>query len=151
MPALSAPELRRKKSERTEEFKRLNAEYTKDGAAPTDEQLVQLNSIFEEIENNGTFDRQIKAAEMFAMAEGIEARGKESAGRKTDPLPPEDPANTRGERHQYSYLKAIREAAGWGDDWAADASVAVNPSSTAAPATAIVGSLQRMLIPPRGR
>lgn len=115
MPPLSAPELRRKKTERVDEFKRLTEEYTKDGAAPTAEQEGQLNGIFAEIEAGGTFDRQIKAAEMFAMAEGIEAQGRESAGRVTNPLPHQDPANTRGERHHYSMLKAIREAAGWGE------------------------------------
>jgi HK97 family phage major capsid protein len=115
MPTLSAPELRRKKAERIDEFKRLNADYTKDGATPTEEQLTQLNAIFSEIEVGGSFDRQIKAAEMFAMADGIEARGRESAGRQTDPLPHEDPTNTRKGKHQYSMLKAIREAAGWGE------------------------------------
>lgn len=115
MPALSAPELRRKKADRVAEFKRLSEEYTKDGATPTEEQLTQLNGIFSEVENGGKFDREIRAAEMFAAAEGLEAQGRESAGRKTDPLPHEDPANTRGERHHYSLRKAILEAAGWGE------------------------------------
>lgn len=116
MPTLTAPELRRKKTERVEEFKRLNGEFTKDGATPSDEQLGQLNTIFGEIEVGGTFDRQIRAAEMFSAAEGIEAKGRESAGRAGEPLTPEtDPNNTGKGRHQYSMLKAIREAAGWGE------------------------------------
>jgi HK97 family phage major capsid protein len=115
MPALSAPELRRKKSERVAEFKRLSEEYSKDGATPTEEQLTQLNTIFAEVEVGGSFDRQIRAAEMFAAADGIEARGRESAGRQTAPLPHEDPTNTRAEKHTYSLLKAIRESYGWGE------------------------------------
>lgn len=115
MPTMSAPELRRKKAERIEEFKRLGAEYTKDGAVPSPEQSTQLDAIFAEIEIGGAFDRQIKVAELFVSAEGIAAQDRESTGRKVNPLPHEDPANMRQGRHQYSLLKAIREAAGWGE------------------------------------
>ena len=102
--------MRRKKQERVDEFKRLSAEFTKDGAVPTAEQSEKLNGIFVEIEQGGAFDRQIRLAEQFAVAEGIEAQGRESSGRSSDPLPHEDPGNTRGGKHHYSMLKAIREA-----------------------------------------
>lgn len=115
MTALSAPELRRRKAERVDEFKRLSAECARDGAAPTPEQATQLNTMFAEIEVGGSLDRQIENAEKFAAAEGIAARDRLPKGNGVAPLAHEDPANTGNGKHQYSMLKAIREAAGLGD------------------------------------
>jgi HK97 family phage major capsid protein len=114
MPTLTAPELRRKKLDRVEEFKRLSTETTKDGAAPTPEQEQQLNAIFSEIEVGGSFDRQIKAAEQFAVAEGLAAQSREGAGRVTAPLEHDGLDESKPAKHRYSMLKAIRESYGWG-------------------------------------
>lgn len=115
MPALSALELRRKKSERQEEFNRIYEEGSKSESGFSPEQIQVLEAIEAECKDGGTFDNQIRVAEMFAANQTAQARGRESAGRQTDPLPHEDPTNTRKEKHQYSLLKAYREAAGWGD------------------------------------
>jgi HK97 family phage major capsid protein len=105
-------ELSRQKAERVAEFNRLNIEASKEGASPNPERDARIDALWDEIKSGkegGTFDLAIEKAQRFEYAQQLEARGKESAGRKTDPLPHEDPGNTRGERHQYSFLKACRE------------------------------------------
>jgi HK97 family phage major capsid protein len=111
-------ELSRQKAERVAEFNRLNIEASREGASPNPERDARIDALWDEIKSGkegGTFDLAIEKAQRVEYAQQLEAQGRESAGRKTDPLPHEDPGNTRGERHHYSMLKAIREAAGWGE------------------------------------
>src|SRR5262245_22279350 len=103
MPAtLSAPDLRRQKADRMAEWLRLCDEYSKDGARPTAEQSKQTDDMYKEIENGGTFDELIKQAERYAVISAAQAKDREGNGRLTNPLPSEDPANTRKGRHAYS-------------------------------------------------
>lgn len=114
----TAMELTRQKAECVAEYNKLSAEFSRDGASPTPEQDARLDQLWDQIKagkDGGTFDIAIERAARAEYAQQLQAQGRESAGRVTDPLPHQDVKNTRGGRWQYSTLKAIRESAGLGE------------------------------------
>ena len=75
---------------------------------PTPEETAQVNTLINEAD---AFETKAVGAEQWAMVDQRMASLNQSTGRVTDPLPHEDPLNTRNGLQKYSMLKAFREAA----------------------------------------
>jgi HK97 family phage major capsid protein len=123
-PQLTPPELRRRKAEidgklkaKEQESSRLIMDYSTDGRTVTDAEWTTADGLTAEILQlrrlSQGLAQQVESAERWAAVDDDlngDGSNLDGSGRldRSDPMPHNDPNNTRGERHQYSMLKAIR-------------------------------------------
>lgn len=97
-----ASELRNQRTKLLNEARELVERVEKENRAMSQDEDVRHKQIIAETDalaqRVSTIDRQL----------AVEAAGPEPALRKSDPLPHEDPANTRAGKHKYSILRAAK-------------------------------------------
>jgi HK97 family phage major capsid protein len=104
---MTPAELRKEKAAKIQQARGIYDKIKGENRDPSPEEATQVDALIAEAES---FETKAVGAEQWAMIDQRMADMGQSAGRTADPLPHEDPTNTRKGRHQYSVLKAIREA-----------------------------------------
>ena len=106
---MTAVEFRKAKAAKVSEARAVYDRIKGEGREPTPDEATQVDGLLAEAD---AFEAKAVGAEQWSMIDARLAEMGKSAGRTADPLPHEDPLNTKNGKHQYSMLKAFREACG---------------------------------------
>jgi HK97 family phage major capsid protein len=104
---MTSVEYRRQRAEKISQARGIYDKIKGESRDPTAEESTQVDGLLQEADS---FEAKAVAAEQWSMIDQRMAEMGQSAGRRADPLPHEDPNNTRRGLHHFSVLKSIREA-----------------------------------------